>query len=422
MFTARSFVILVSCAVFVFFLVLRKTDVTDYVYKSAISQEGMAISDVYEAMLTQTNISRNEIEPYGITSTQRNNASSDGYGAKSTQTNISKASHTNNTRTAEYGSTSTKGNITRADEYGSTSEGNSSKSARANIASRINNMTFYMTSRHSGRLGNKMFQYAVLFGLTLKSTVWKPCIDRIRYVSLKPLFSESLTIPYCLNTPLDNEKSIGDAKGNVDLAITLLGKLPHANISLRGFFQSHKYFANAKRELRKEFAVSGRTRKDVKQFFKSVTPTDWKNTSYVRVGIHARRKDMASNERIEKYGLVNCTAVYYSHAMKYFEAMYPRVQFIVTSNSITWCKENIVGENVIYSNSLDYVMDFAILTMVDHVIISVGTFSWWVGWLCTGTTLYNGEQSVPGSIIALKQANDSWIPPNDEFNKWIPIT
>ena len=371
--------ILVSCAVLVFFLVLRKTDVTDYVYKSAISQEGMAISDVYEAMLTQTNISRNEIDPYGITSTQRNNASSDGYGAKSTQT------------------------------------------ARANIASRIDNRVFYMTARHSGRLGNKMFQYAVLFGLTLKSTVWKPCIDRIRYVSLKPLFSESLTIPYCLNTRLDNEKSIGDAKGNVDLAVTLLGKLPHANISLRGFFQSHKYFASAKRELRKEFAVSGRIRKDVKQFFKSVTPTDWKNTSYVRVGIHARRKDMASNERIEKYGLVNCTAVYYSHAMKYFEAMYPRVQFIVTSNSITWCKENIVGENVIYSNSLDYVMDFAILTMVDHVIISVGTFSWWVGWLCTGTTLYNGEPLVPGSITALKQANNSWIPPDDEFNKWIPI-
>ena len=281
------------------------------------------------------------------------------------------------------------------------------------------NRTLYMTSAHGGRLGNKMFQYAVLFELTLNSSVWNACINRQRYVKLRPLFEKTLSIPYC-TMPLNEPHFITEGSRNANNVLPKLKTLPFFNISLSGYFQSHKYFANSKTELRRDFTLDENVSSYVHSYFRNITPVEWMNTSFVRVGIHVRRGDMASASRIKKYGFVNCTKIYFSRSMQYFEARHPRVQFIVASDNIKWCKDNISGNNILFSNH-GYVKDFAILTMSDHVIISVGTFSWWVGWLCTGTTLYNGEAPVAGSITALKEANNSWIPPDDEFNKWVPI-
>ena len=292
--------------------------------------------------------------------------------------------------------------------------------ARTN-RSLTDNRTIYMTSSKSGRLGNRMFQYAVLFALTLNSSVWEPCINPAKYYTLIPLFETSLSIPHCIiNFTMKNTKSLGDSRKNAEVVLPLLRALPHVNVSLHGYFQSHKYFTNAKNELRKEFRLPETLQSTVRNYFRNVTPEAWRNTSFVRVGIHVRRGDVVYPPRMRVYGTANCTTVYFSHAIRYFEAMYPRVQFIVTSDNIKWCQENISGKNVIFSNQ-NYMVDFGIATMSDHVIITVGSFSWWVGWLCTGTTIYNGRDPPRGTYAFAIEANNSWIPPDDEFNKWVPI-
>jgi predicted DNA binding CopG/RHH family protein len=60
--------------------------------------------------------------------------------------------------------------------------------------------------------------------------------------------------------------------------------------------------------------------------------------------------------------------------MKYFVKKYNRVQVIVASDDLSWCKKNIVYENIEYSD-YNYAMDLAIISLSDHIIISRGTYS-----------------------------------------------
>ena len=286
---------------------------------------------------------------------------------------------------------------------------------------RKDNRTLYMTSAKGGRMGNKMFQYAVLFGVTFNSPVWKPCIRPNAYATVLALFNKTISIPYCSeNFTMENPQILGQSRGNADNVIPVLRALPHMNISLKGYFQSYKYFVNVQNEMRKEFTLSDRLRDGVYSFFRNVTPVAWQNEPFIRVGIHVRIGGVTSPGRMKKHGTANCTASYFAHAMKYFRARHPRVQFILISDRIKWCKKNIFGKDLIYY-SHGYGMDFAILTMTDHVIITVGTFSWWAGWLNMGTTVYNGRHAAPGTYEFVSEANQSWIPPDDEYQKWVPI-
>jgi galactoside 2-L-fucosyltransferase 1/2 len=119
-------------------------------------------------------------------------------------------------------------------------------------------------------------------------------------------------------------------------------------------------------------------------------------------------------------GVVLCPVEYFSHAMQYFREQYGRAQFIVASDDLEWCKKYVTGKYIVYS-SHTYILDFAILAMSDHVITSIGTFGWWAGWLCTGTTIYYGVPPPNGTLMATMM-NSNWrIPPDDEFNNWIPV-
>ena len=142
--------------------------------------------------------------------------------------------------------------------------------------------------------------------------------------------------------------------------------------------------------------------------------------TFLRVGIHVRRRDMISKARISM-GVIPSPPSYFSDAMKHFSKTHNRVQFIIASDDLHWCQNNIKGENVVYSNH-GYQLDFAILVSCDHVVISVGTFSWWVGYLCPGTTIYHGVQPPNGTYMAMMYANNKWIPPKGSGNDWIPVT
>ncbi len=110
--------------------------------------------------------------------------------------------------------------------------------------------------------------------------------------------------------------------------------------------------------------------------------------------------------------------------MAYFTQCYERVQFIVAIDDLTWCKNNIMNHNrsqLAFSDK-DLVLDFAMLSLCDHIIINVGSsFSWWAGWICTGITVYNGIKPRHGTFIEYSMGGGFYIPPDDEYNKWIPI-
>lgn len=278
----------------------------------------------------------------------------------------------------------------------------------------------WLTVRSKMRLGNQMFQYAFLYGLSKLNNTWNPYIHKLDFAILKSMFNASLSIKTRgQNRYLTNSLTIKESK-DADKMLNDIPHLPLRNLSFIGYYQSHKFFNNFSDGLRKEFSLKKTFREQVQQYFTKMTPPKWANMTFLRVGIHVRRTDMISKARISM-GVIPSPPSYFSEAMKYFTKTHKRVQFIIASDDLRWCQNNIKGENVVYSNH-GYQLDFAILVSCDHVVISVGTFSWWVGYLCPGTTIYHGVQPPNGTYMAMMYANNKWIPPKGSGNNWIPIT
>jgi galactoside 2-L-fucosyltransferase 1/2 len=158
------------------------------------------------------------------------------------------------------------------------------------------------------------------------------------------------------------------------------------NTKLIGYFQSFKYFPGeiSPTWIRDKLALGAET--TARGVFSEVSP---KKSSTV-VGIHARRGDHIT---MATPYLRFPSNVYFNFSMNYFRAKYPDSLFLVASNNIGWCKSQAVFQNhdVRFIETGDAVADFATLAYSDHIIMSLGTFSWWAAYLSQGEVIYQPE-------------------------------
>ena len=103
------------------------------------------------------------------------------------------------------------------------------------------------------------------------------------------------------------------------------------------------------------------------------------------VGIHVRRGDKVRS------GWILPGKDYFVRAMDHFRAKYKNVYFVVVSEDKNYIKQNIVGANVLRSTAQSDILEFTLLTLCDHTIMSVGTFSWWAAYLTGGDVVYYRE-------------------------------
>ena len=153
-----------------------------------------------------------------------------------------------------------------------------------------------MTVGSGGRLGNQMFQYAGLFALSRRNPTWIPFIrNNGDFGRLRKTFGNSLLIKVAnysmINVTLLNNRL------DADRTVRELKHLPKSNLSLHGYFQSHKYFADAKNELRKEFTFPQNVQDEVLDYYKRITPISWQRKRFIRVGVHVRRSDFLTKDR-----------------------------------------------------------------------------------------------------------------------------
>ena len=74
---------------------------------------------------------------------------------------------------------------------------------------------------------------------------------------------------------------------------------------------------------------------------------------------------------------------YYSQALSSFFEDIEKYQFIIFSNDIQWCKENLIEESEIVTfinPGIDYV-DLTLMSLCDHNIIANSSYSWWAAFL-----------------------------------------
>ena len=101
----------------------------------------------------------------------------------------------------------------------------------------------------------------------------------------------------------------------------------------------------------------------------------------------------------------------------YFKEQFPRIQFVVCSDDITWCREHVRDESVVYSEGNSPITYFAILSSCDHVIMSTGSFSWWAAWLAGGMAVYYYNWPRPMSQLEYFVTKSDYFYPT-----WAPIS
>lgn len=234
-------------------------------------------------------------------------------------------------------------------------------------------ITFSMLGNH-GRLGNQMFQYAVLNSISLRNNFnfyipkhnhqLSECFN-ITCKAYDLQKQETLQIVSRLNRfreiSFNFNREIFNIPDNTDIS---------------GNFQSEKYFSDFESEIRKQFTFKNEIHQEAKKQF------NFFKESYQAqelVSIHIRRGDYVN---LQEYHPV-CELEYYLKAIKLVtEKVDKKIKFLVFSDEIDWCKSNLNNnENCIFSSNINPYIDLCLMSMCEHNIIANSSYSWWGAWL-----------------------------------------
>lgn len=246
----------------------------------------------------------------------------------------------------------------------------------------------YVSHTHeNGRIGNLLFQTASTFGIA--STMnYQTYIDAdhplLPYLELTPSTRMDMT-----NTLVLGEQEC------MDSVWRCREEIYSHNITLNGFLQSWKYFQHIAPTIREKFTFQPFYRNLAKTFLDSIG-----SKSRTLIGIHVRRGDFTQHY-YSRCGYTYANASYFQRAMELYRKDFKNALFVVISDDMRWCKENIAASDVIYSLFSDPITDLALMSMCDHVIMTGGTFGWWGSWLAGGKVIYLKDWPMPGSWLDL---------------------
>ncbi|WP_114327494.1 alpha-1,2-fucosyltransferase [Candidatus Colwellia aromaticivorans] len=98
------------------------------------------------------------------------------------------------------------------------------------------------------------------------------------------------------------------------------------------------------------------------------------------VAIHIRRGDYLKHKALG--GI--CDLPYYENAIEKIETLVDNPLYVVFSDDIEWCKENIKVKNarfVDWNSGEQSFQDMHLMSLCKHNIIANSSFSWWGAWL-----------------------------------------
>lgn len=139
---------------------------------------------------------------------------------------------------------------------------------------------------------------------------------------------------------------------------------------LYGYWQSERYFSDIRSILLNDFRFPQLNDSKNLELLEKIQ-------SSISVSIHVRRGDYIG-------GFPLMDEAYYKNAMNYILKKYENVFFIVFSNDIVWCRENVTFNNGIFvdwNNGKESWKDMFLMTQCKHNIIANSSFSWWGAWL-----------------------------------------
>ncbi len=224
-----------------------------------------------------------------------------------------------------------------------------------------------------GRMGNQLYQYAFLRAVSLKTghelRIPPACFEwsgphpspkfnalsgfRLECASLRPGDS----FPHrCEPNELEGLKlQLLDSPDGTDF---------------RGWFQERVYFEWCANRIRQEFRFIPEVEDRASRFIERVRVDAGGRPV---VSLNVRRGDFL--ELRHRYRVIRLEEI--QAAM----AEFPGAYFVVGSDDLGWCRQNIAGPDVCFTSEDCAWTGMAISGLCDHNIISASTFAWWGAWL-----------------------------------------
>jgi hypothetical protein len=163
----------------------------------------------------------------------------------------------------------------------------------------------------------------------------------------------------------------GEKSFDYDPAFTRL----EAQTYLDGYWQSHRYFADAGDVIRRELTLAHEP---------NGANAEW--LAGMRAGnsvcVHVRRGDYLMVDHFDQHGV--CSPDYYARAMRLIAERIEAPEFFVFSDDLDWSRRHIRGQNVRFvdANSADAAQDeLKLMASCRHHIIANSSLSWWGAWL-----------------------------------------
>ena len=234
----------------------------------------------------------------------------------------------------------------------------------------------------NGRLGNQMFQYASLVGIA-KNMKYDFCIpSAANTTDFGGAISKNHQLQHCFEM-----NHLGDRFGYIDgdevelhqyeFCEELFNQCPD-NVTLKGYFETEKYFKNVESDIRKDYIFKSKIIREVNDTF-----SDYLKKNPVCIVVR-RFTDSYDYNGVEK-NHYNLPLSYYQNAI---DIIGKNRNYIVCSNDVKWCKEQDIfnSDNIIindfYSSSiLKGHFDLCLISMCSDHIIANSSFSWWGAWL-----------------------------------------
>lgn len=207
----------------------------------------------------------------------------------------------------------------------------------------------------NGYLGNQMFQYAALRGISTNRK-FDYCIPKSK-----------IELYECFDILLKGG-SIGEyqvSHRGFEFDEKLFSNCPD-NVDLYGYFQTEKYFRHIEQEIRKEFTFKSKIDKICSHYF------DQKFCGDNVISLHVRRGDYLVDSNFHVLDLN-----YYLEALE----ILPNCQVMIFTNDIEWVEDNFKDKKFTISKTRNQFFDLCLMSKCDYHIIANSSFSWWGSWL-----------------------------------------
>ena len=237
---------------------------------------------------------------------------------------------------------------------------------------------------NEGRLGNQMFQYAFIRGMSKRYgydfIIPDANANRFDNYGLFDCFElegcktgeGSYPTSECRDTAF-NQKFLDECSDNTNYS---------------GVFQTEKYFANATEELRKDFTFKKDILDPCQEFIDNVGDVIFLHVRRGNSNLVGKRGEKWSYQLLQDYHPL-MKKEYYLEALSHFDES---KKVIVLSDTIDWCKNQdwLQDDRFLFSDSsyeifddgasVPYI-DICLMSLCSGGIIANSSMSWWGAWL-----------------------------------------